>query len=223
MRKVSPGGTIPVDAPKSLRTNEAKLSTSDPAPLGWSRSFSGRRVFRSMGLSRPYECPPYFYTFVHALSLIVPALFALGMAALYASGVRCTAWPVKVGIFLSLIASVLGLAQGLFSVPATSKYMYYALWWYPAILPPSVWIAVLPTGLLLAGVGTIGERDRRKQCTLLIAMGTCGLSYFLTDSGSVFQARPVHVGFGLLYSLGWVTLGFMLWATGSRLARGPTA
>jgi hypothetical protein len=66
------------------------------------------------------NAPPYFYTFVHALSLIVPALFALGMAALYASGVRRTAWPVKVGIFLSLIASVLGLAQGLFSVPATS-------------------------------------------------------------------------------------------------------
>src|SRR5215208_3451301 len=112
-------------------------------------------LFVAWGYLDQTNAPPYFYTLAHALSLIVPALFAVGMVALYASVARRTAWPVKVGIFLSLIASALGLAQGLFSVPATSTYMYYALWWFPAVLPPSVWIAVLPTGLLLAGVGTV--------------------------------------------------------------------
>jgi hypothetical protein len=29
----------------------------------------------------------------------------------------------------------------------------------------------------------------------------------LTDSGAVLEARSVHIGFGLLFSLGWVVLG----------------
>jgi hypothetical protein len=182
-------------------------------------------LFVAWGYLDQPNAPPYFYTVVHALSLIVPTLFAAGLTALYAFRARNMAWPGKVGILLSLIASALGIAQGFVSAPVASWYAPYALAWCLVTLPHSLWVPVLPAGLFLAGVvGAVGERGVRGPGNLLIAMGTCGLGYYFTDSGSVFQARSVHVGFGLLYSLGWAALGFMLWAKGSsRPASTPKA
>jgi hypothetical protein len=44
----------------------------------------------------------------------------------------------------------------------------------------------------------------------LLAMGTFGWVYYATDSGSILEARSVHVGFGTLFSLGWIALGLVL-------------
>ncbi len=56
---------------------------------------------------------------------------------------------------------------------------------------------------------------------MVLAMGVFGLVYYATDSGAILETRPVHVGFGLLFSLGWVALGLGLLAAGTRQARGP--
>ncbi len=56
---------------------------------------------------------------------------------------------------------------------------------------------------------------------MVLATGVFGLVYHVTDSGAVLETRPVHVGFGLLFSLGWVALGLGLLAAGTRQARGP--
>jgi len=53
---------------------------------------------------------------------------------------------------------------------------------------------------------------------LLLAMGAFGWVYYLTDSGAVLEARPVHIGFGLLFSLGWAALGLALLRGGLRQA-----
>jgi len=45
----------------------------------------------------------------------------------------------------------------------------------------------------------------------------------LTDSGAILEARSVHVGFGLLFSVGWVVLGVGLLAAGTKRALRPQA
>jgi hypothetical protein len=42
-------------------------------------------------------------------------------------------------------------------------------------------------------------------------MGVLGWGYYVTDSDAILEARSIHVGFGLLFSLGWVALGVTLW------------
>ena len=54
---------------------------------------------------------------------------------------------------------------------------------------------------------------------MVLATGMFGWGYYLTDTGAVFEARAPHVGFGLLFSLGWVTLGIGLWARGTARTR----
>jgi hypothetical protein len=49
---------------------------------------------------------------------------------------------------------------------------------------------------------------------LLLAMGSFSWAYRFTDNGSLFQTRLVHVGFGTLFSLGWVAVGLALWKKG---------
>jgi hypothetical protein len=40
------------------------------------------------------------------------------------------------------------------------------------------------------------------------------LGYYFTDSGAILEWRLVHIGFGLLFSLGLVALGLALWRGG---------
>ena len=56
---------------------------------------------------------------------------------------------------------------------------------------------------------------------MVLAMGMFGLVYYVTDSGAILETRPVHVGFGLLFSLGWVAVGLGLLVAGTRQARRP--
>ena len=58
---------------------------------------------------------------------------------------------------------------------------------------------------------------------MVLATGVFGWVYYLTDSGAVLEARSVHVGFELLFSLGWVVLGVELLAAGTKRAPRPQA
>jgi hypothetical protein len=79
------------------------------------------------------------------------------------------------------------------------------------------------TGLTLIGVATVRGKSLRRMGAMALAMGAFGLVYDLTDTGAVLEARSVHVGFGLLFSLGWVALGAGLVAAGTRRAEGSQA
>jgi succinate dehydrogenase/fumarate reductase flavoprotein subunit len=74
------------------------------------------------------------------------------------------------------------------------------------------------TGLTLMGVDTVRSEWSRRTGAVVLATGVFGWVYNLTDSGAVLEARSVHVGFGLLFSLGWVVLGVGLLAAGTKLA-----
>jgi hypothetical protein len=190
-------------------------------------------LFVAWGYLDQNDAPLYFDAIVHTLAVIVPALFTLGLATVWALCVGRATRLARTGLIVGLSGSVLGTVRNLEDVAGLAGQLWHTYaptTGYPALLlhvwVPRVWIPMLFAGLLLGGVGalggrTLGGRSVRRLGVLLLAMGTCGWVYYFTDAGSLFEARSVHVGFGLLFSLGWVVLGLMLWAGGERQARGP--
>jgi hypothetical protein len=74
-----------------------------------------------------------------------------------------------------------------------------------------IWTLTLFVGLLLVGLALVGTGTSRGLGALLLAMGSFGWAYRFTDNGGLFEARLLHVGFGTLFSLGWVAVGLALW------------
>ena len=62
---------------------------------------------------------------------------------------------------------------------------------------------------------------------MLLLIAASGWAYYFTDSGAVFgavfEARPVHVGFGMLFAVGWVVLGITLRLGEARQAEDPSS
>jgi hypothetical protein len=198
------------DATNHTRARKGSCSVSEAAPVRRGRGYAGRRSVRGVGLSRPGECPPYFYDLVHVLALIVPVLFMVGLAALYARCAGRTAWLGKTEIILSFIGSVLGAVKGLVNASVPSLYPYSALSGRIHLLL-DVWTPALFAGLLLGVLALAATRALRSWGALLLAMGVVGWAYCVTDSGAILEDRLIHVGFGLMFCLGWVALGLTLW------------
>ena len=181
-------------------------------------------LFVAWGYLDQKNAPLYFDVIVDMLAVIVPALFTLGLATLWTRCAGRAPRLAQTGIVTGLVGSALGTVRNLEHVAGHLWHTYAPTTGYPALLlnvwVPIVWVPMLFAGLLLGGVGAVGKRTVRGLGTLLLAMGACGWVYYFTDSGSLFEVRSVHVGFGLLFSLGWVVLGLMLWAEGARQARG---
>jgi hypothetical protein len=107
-----------------------------------------------------------------------------------------------------LIGSALGALKALVNMTVPSLHPHNVL----LVLPLSVWTPALFTGLLFAGLALAVTRALRRVGALLLVMGASGWIYYVTDSDAILQARPIHVAFGLLFSLGWVVLGLTLWS-----------
>jgi hypothetical protein len=165
-------------------------------------------LFVAWGYLDQKSAPPYFYALAHVLALIVPALFVVGLAALYSRCAKQTAWLGKTSIILGLIGSALGALKALVNMTVPSLHPHNVL----LVLPLSVWTPALFTGLLFAGLALAVTRALRRVGALLLVMGASGWIYYVTDSDAILQARPIHVAFGLLFSLGWVVLGLTLWS-----------
>ena len=151
----------------------------------------------------------------HVLAFAVPTLFLVGVVgilALCGGRVGVFGWA---GMVLALYGSGLPVVANIAHVePLLYRYFVERGW------PPSLieWLAVMDTGLILVGIAAIGMRTLRELGTLAFAIGMFGWGYDLTDSAGVaLEAAPrlVHVGFGLLFSLGWVMLGLGLWRSRS--------
>jgi len=167
-------------------------------------------LFVAWGYLDQKNAPPYFYALAHALALIVPALFMLGLAALY---LRCAGRTTRfgeAGIILGLIGSALGASRALIRMAVPSLYLHNALS-VGTLLLLGVWTPTLFVGLLLAGVALAATRTLKGLGALLLVMGASGWIYYVTDSDAILEARSIHVGFGLLFSLGWIVLGLTLW------------
>lgn len=156
---------------------------------------------------------------IDVLSFVVPALFLValvGLSVLWRSRLRALGWT---GMVLAVYGSGWGIVSAV--VGGESVWAYFAQRSWPQFL--SDWLLFMLTGLTLIGVATVRGKSLRRMGAMALAMGAFGLVYDLTDTGAVLEARSVHVGFGLLFSLGWVALGAGLVAAGTRRAERPQA
>ena len=144
---------------------------------------------------------------IHVLAFVVPTLFlaaVVGLSVLWQRRLGMLGW---MGMVLAVYAwgwSVMGAIVG------GEDWSHYL----------AAWLLFLLTGLTLMGIATVRSEWSRGTGAVVLATGVFGWVYDLTDSGAVLEARSVHVGFGLLFSLGWVVLGVGL---GTKRAPRPQA
>lgn len=167
-------------------------------------------LFALWGYLHQDSAPRYFNVIAHLLAGIVPALFMVGLTTLWARCAGRATRLARTGLVVGLVGSALGIVRSLVDLAVPTLYPHDALSGRTlAVL--DVWTPTLFSGLLLVGVALVGTKTVRVLGALLLAVGSFGWAYHLTDSGAVFEARLVHVGFGVLFSLGWVAMGLALW------------
>jgi hypothetical protein len=159
-------------------------------------------------IDRP-NIPENLKAAIHVLAFVVPTLFlvaVVGLSVLLRSRLGMLGW---MGMALAVYAwgwSVVGAIVG-------------EEW--PDYLP--TWLLFMLTGLTLMGVVIVRSGWSRRTGAVVLATGLFGWVYNLTDSGAVLEARSVHIGFGLLFSVGWVVLGVGLLAAGTKRSPRPQA
>lgn len=153
---------------------------------------------------------------VQVFAFIVPVLLLATVVGL------CVLWGNRPGMlwWLGMTLILYGLGCGLVaaSVGGKAVWLYFAQRGWPHYLAD--WLLFMLTGLTLLGIAAARSGPPR-GAALLLATGVFGLVYCVTDSGAALETRPVHVGFGLLFSLGWIASGLGLLAAGTRQARRP--
>ena len=170
-------------------------------------------LFALWGYLHQDGAPRYLNVIVHVLAGIVPALFMVGLATLWALWAGRSSRLAPTGIVVGLIGSALGFVRSLVDIVVPTLYPHDALSGR-ALAVLDVWTPTLFSGLLLVGFALAGTETLRVLGAFLVAMGSFGWAYHLTDSGAIFEARLVHVGFGVLFALGWVAMGLVPWTGG---------
>jgi hypothetical protein len=156
---------------------------------------------------------------VHILSIVVPTLFLVAVVGL------CVLQRRRLGVlgWMGLVLNVYGWgwSAAVFAVGKHFAWVFFAQRWWSHYLHD--WLALMVTGLILIGIATARGKPLGRMGASAVATGAFGWVYYLTDAGAVSEARSVHVGFGLLFSLGWVALGAGLLAAEGRRAQSPQA
>lgn len=153
-----------------------------------------------------------------ALGLVVPLLFLLGLAGYYVwSRGRAAWWLAWIGFVFGFVGSGLGVAYRLLDIAGIAstadRYGYVVgKGWLPQLFDWFPWLLV---GLTLVGIAFVGKGLVRWWAPLPLAMGLFGWTYYFSESGDIAQMRTIHVLFGLLFSLSWIGLGYLLWSRGT--------
>jgi hypothetical protein len=146
---------------------------------------------------------------IHVLAFVVPTLFlaaVVGLSVLWRSRLGMLGW---MGMALAVYAWGWSVVSAIVGEE------------WPEYLPG--WLLFMLTGLTLMGLAIVRSGWSRGTGAVVLATGVFGWVYNLTDSGAVLEARSVHVGFGLLFSVGWVVLGVGLLAAGTKRSPRPQA
>jgi hypothetical protein len=180
----------------------------------------GGVLFVAWGYIDRHNIPENLKDVIHVFSFVVPALFLAVVV-----GLSVVLWKSRLTVLgaMGMALAVYGSGWGVVAaiVGAESVWAYFAQRGWPQQL--NDWLLFMLSGLTLVGIATVREKPLRGMGALALAMGAFGWVYDLTDTGAVLEARSVHIGFGLLFSLGWVALGAGLLAVGTRRARIPQA
>ena len=153
---------------------------------------------------------------IRVFAFVVPVLFlatVVGLRLLWGNRPVMLWW---IGMALVLYGVGWGLVGA--SVGEEAVWVYFAQRGWPHYLAD--WLLFVLAGLTLVGI-TVARSGPPRGGALVLAMGMVGLVYYVTDSGAILETRLVHVGFGLLFSLGWVAVGLGLLVAGTRQARRP--
>jgi hypothetical protein len=166
-------------------------------------------LFLVWGYVHRPDLPLYLRAVVTISSFTVPMLFLTGLIGLYAWCQGQAGRLGAMGIVLASVGSTLGAVRSVVNVAVPSLYSHDAVSIRILLLLGDVWIATLFVGLLMGGA-LVRRSPLRAVGGLLLAMGASGWAYSFTDTGAIFEARSVHIGFGVLFSLGWMALGLAL-------------
>jgi hypothetical protein len=162
-------------------------------------------------IDRP-DIPENLMGVIRVLAFVVPLLFlaaVVGLSVLWRSRLGMLGW---MGVALAVYAwgwSVVGAIGG-----GDAVWAYFTQRERPHYLASWSWFMI--TGLTLMGVAAVRSGCSRGTGAVVLATGVFGWVYDFTDSGAVLEARSVHIGFGLLFSLGWVVLGVGLLAASNK-------
>ena len=164
-------------------------------------------------IDRP-NIPKNLIAVIHVLALVVPTLFLTTVVGLF------FLWRSRLGMLGWMGMALAGYAWGGSVVKAIvggdAVWAYFAQREWPHYL--AAWSLFMLCGLTLMGVATVRSGWSRGTGAAVLATGVFGWVYNLTDSGALLEARSVHIGFGLLFGLGWVVLGVELLAASTRSA-----
>jgi hypothetical protein len=177
----------------------------------------GGLLFVVWGYIDRRNTPEHLMAVVHILAFIVPALFlvaVVGLSVLWRSRLGVLGWAGLVLTVYGWGMSVVEAVAGFLPVWA----FFAQRGWSPYLLD---WVVMMLAGLTLMGVATARRKQWGGMGALVLVMAALGWGYYLTDTGAVLEARSVHIGFGLLFSLGWVVLGVGLLAAGTWRAQSP--
>lgn len=204
---------------------------------GWAAASSGALFLVWGYIHRGEGTPSYLEPVVLVLSIFVPLLFVVGLAGTYA---KCR---IRAGL-LAVIGFVVGFAgAGSLSVLGVVKGLYgyeplgERIWAYAVVAQEGCGYCLVPqlavvlsssltwlvVGLSMVGITSLRKAPIRHWGFLLLAMALFGWGYQLTDDGigPADVVRPIHVAFGILFSLNWMLLGYALWSSKTNRAERP--
>jgi hypothetical protein len=179
-------------------------------------------LFLAWGYIDGPDVPENLAFLVRVLAFVVPALFLaviVGLCVLCRDDLGRLGW---LAVALAGYALCWGLVGAGFGGEAV--WAYFAQRGWPHFL--SSWLPLMLVVLSLVGVWEVRSGSARSGVpgSLVLATGALGWPYYLTDSGVVLEARWAHVGFGLLFGLGWLALGVGLFLVAeTRRAQGAQA
>jgi hypothetical protein len=121
------------------------------------------------------------------------------------------------GFVVGFAGAALSVTHGIHALISASGLAEPAPWYVyeraATGLPAKVfrWFPMLPIGMATVGIGSMRTGALGGWGLLPLVMGLFGGAYQLTELGGVLRIGYAHVMFGVVYSLGWIVLGCLLW------------
>ena len=213
--------------PTSGCRDHAPISTF----IGWSglaAAFSGV-LFAILGYVDREGAPWFLDLGVILLGIVVPLLFIVTLAGVYAKCRTQTSWLGVIGFVVGFAGAGWGFVAGVIIAPTIYGQLGERSWDHCIaqecglsllLSAPLTWLLV---GLTVVGLSAIRKGTLRDWGHLLLTLALCGWVYQLTDDKTgIVDVRSVHVVFGILFSLGWIVLGYALWSSRNMVRRTTT-
>jgi hypothetical protein len=144
------------------------------------------------------------------VALVTPLLFSVALVGVYIR-LAGRAGPLgKMGFALAFCGSGLGAVFGAVNVGPVIGPLYSHLrqiGWPDQLLG---WMPLLLAGLVLVGIETNRKGALGRWSALPFAMAVFGWIYQLTDMVGHAGLWFVHVAFGVLFSLCWMSVGYAI-------------